>query len=147
MKKILAAALSAVLLMTVGLAGCGQANKDAKYVILDEPLADEEYVIGFRKTDVALKEEVNKILSDLKVDGSLGEISTKWFGSDVTTVSETYEKAETTDDSLQKSRTRASWCWAWTIPSRPWATGTRIRILWALTWMWPPRCAKSWAWS
>ena len=102
MKKILAAALSAVLLMTVGLAGCGQANKDAKYVILDEPLADEEYVIGFRKTDVALKEEVNKILSDLKVDGSLGEISTKWFGSDVTTVSETYEKAETTDDSLQK---------------------------------------------
>lgn len=102
MKKILAAALSAVLLMTVGLAGCGQANKDAKYVILDEPLADEEYVIGFRKTDVALKEEVNKILSDLKVDGSLGEISTKWFGSDVTTVPETYEKAETTDDSLQK---------------------------------------------
>ena len=102
MKKILAAALSAALLMTVGLAGCGQANKDAKYVILDEPLADEEYVIGFRKTDVALKEEVNKILSDLKVDGSLGEISTKWFGSDVTTVSETYEKAETTDDSLQK---------------------------------------------
>lgn len=102
MKKILAAALSAALLMTVGLAGCGQANKDAKYVILDEPLADEEYVIGFRKADVALKEEVNKILSDLKVDGSLGEISTKWFGSDVTTVPETYEKVETTDDSLQK---------------------------------------------
>ena len=82
--------------------GCGQSNADAKYVILDEALADEQYVIGFRKDDLSLKEEVNKILSDMKADGSLGEISTKWFGSDVTTVPETYEKAETTDDSLQQ---------------------------------------------
>lgn len=85
-----------------GPGGCGQSNADAKYVILDEALADEQYVIGFRKDDLSLKEEVNKILSDMKADGSLGEISTKWFGSDVTTVPETYEKAETTDDSLQQ---------------------------------------------
>ncbi|HIZ84744.1 MAG TPA: transporter substrate-binding domain-containing protein [Firmicutes bacterium] len=102
MKKIFAAALSAVMLLTVALGGCGQSNADAKYVILDEALADEQYVIGFRKDDLSLKEEVNKILSDMKADGSLGEISTKWFGSDVTTVPETYEKAETTDDSLQQ---------------------------------------------
>ncbi len=102
MKKIFAAALSAVMLLTVALGGCGQSNADAKYVVLDEALADEEYVIGFRKDDLSLKEEVNKILSDMKADGSLGEISTKWFGSDVTTVPETYEKAETTDDSLQQ---------------------------------------------
>lgn len=102
MKKIFAAALSAAMLLTVALGGCGQSNADAKYVILDEALADEEYVIGFRQTDLSLKEEVNKILSDMKADGSLGEISTKWFGSDVTTVPETYEKAETTDDSLQQ---------------------------------------------
>lgn len=102
MKKIFAAALSAVMLLTVALGGCGQSNADAKYVVLDEALADEQYVIGFRKDDLSLKEEVNKILSDMKADGSLGEISTKWFGSDVTTVPETYEKAETTDDSLQQ---------------------------------------------
>ena len=102
MKKILAAALSAALLLTVGLTGCGQANKDAKYEILSESLANEEYVIGFRKTDTALKEEVNKVLSEMKADGSLGEISTKWFGSDVTTVPANYQKAEATDDSLQK---------------------------------------------
>lgn len=102
MKKIFAAALSAAMLLTMALGGCGQSNADAKYVILDEALADEEYVIGFRKDDLSLKEEVNKILSDMKADGSLGEISTKWFGSDVTTVPETYEKAETTDDSLQQ---------------------------------------------
>lgn len=102
MKKIFAAVLSAAMLLTLGLSGCGQANKDAKYVILDEALADEEYVIGFRKTDTALKEEVNKTLSDLKADGSLGEISKKWFGSDVTTVPADYEKAEAADDSLQK---------------------------------------------
>lgn len=101
MKKILAAVLSAAMLLTLGLSGCGQANKDAKYVILDEALADEEYVVGFRKTDTALKEEVNKVLSDLKADGSLGEISRKWFGSDVTTVPASYEKAEAADDSLQ----------------------------------------------
>lgn len=102
MKKIFAAALSAAMLLTVALGGCGQSNADAQYVILDEALADEEYVIGFRQTDLSLKEEVNKILSDMKADGSLGEISTKWFGSDVTTVPESYEKAETTDDSLQQ---------------------------------------------
>lgn len=101
MKKILAAVLSAAMLLTLGLSGCGQANKDAKYVILDEALADEEYVVGFRKTDTALKEEVNKVLSDLKADGSLGEISRKWFGSDVTTVPASYEKVEAADDSLQ----------------------------------------------
>lgn len=94
--------MSAALMMTVGLAGCGQANKDAKYVILDEALANEEYVIGFRKTDTSLKEEVNLALSQLKADGSLGQISEKWFGTDVTTVPENYEKTAASDDSLQK---------------------------------------------
>ncbi|MCI8361042.1 MAG: transporter substrate-binding domain-containing protein [Clostridiales bacterium] len=102
MKKLFAAVLSAAMLLTLGLSGCGQANKDAKYVILDEALADEEYVIGFRKTDTALKEEVNQVLSGLKADGSLGEISKKWFGSDVTTVPADYEKADAADGSLQK---------------------------------------------
>ena len=31
-------------------------------------------------------DEVQKILSEMKADGKLGEISTEWFGSDITTV-------------------------------------------------------------
>ena len=59
-------------------------NKD--YVILDGNLEAEEYAIGFRKNDQALRDEVQKQLSEMKADGKLGEISEKWFGSDITTV-------------------------------------------------------------
>lgn len=59
-------------------------NKD--YVILPGNLEAEEYAIGFRKNDQALRDEVQRILSEMKADGKLGEISTKWFGSDITTV-------------------------------------------------------------
>lgn len=60
------------------------AGKD--YRILSDGLEEEEYAIGFRKEDQALRDEVQKILCEMKADGSLGEISTKWFGSDITTV-------------------------------------------------------------
>lgn len=56
------------------------------YIVLPDGLEDEEYAIGFRKNDSALRNEVQKILSEMKKDGALGEISTRWFGSDVTTV-------------------------------------------------------------
>ncbi|MCI7804550.1 MAG: amino acid ABC transporter substrate-binding protein [Oscillospiraceae bacterium] len=56
------------------------------YVILPDGLEEEEYAIGFRKNDQKLRDEVQKILSEMKADGKLGEISTKWFGSDITTV-------------------------------------------------------------
>ena len=61
-------------------------SNDKDYVILDGNLESEEYAIGFRKEDQALRDEVQKTLSEMKADGKLGEISTKWFGSDVTTV-------------------------------------------------------------
>ncbi len=60
-------------------------NKD--YRILPDGLSEEEYAIGFRKNDQALRDEVQKILVEMKKDGKLGEISTAWFGSDITTVS------------------------------------------------------------
>lgn len=56
------------------------------FVILSEGLEKEEYAIGFRKDDQALCDAVEEKLSEMKADGKLGEISTKWFGSDVTTV-------------------------------------------------------------
>lgn len=60
------------------------AGKD--YVVLPDGLEEEEYAIGFRKNDQKLRDEVQKILGEMKADGTLGEISTEWFGSDITTV-------------------------------------------------------------
>lgn len=49
-------------------------------------LADDNYGIGFRKEDAALRDKVQEILIEMKKDGALAEISTKWFGSDITVV-------------------------------------------------------------
>lgn len=61
-----------------------ESGKD--YVLLADGLEEEEYAIGFRKNDNALRDKVQEILSEMKADGKLGEISEKWFGSDITTV-------------------------------------------------------------
>lgn len=61
-----------------------ESGKD--YVLLADGLEEEEYAIGFRKNDQALRDKVQEILSEMKADGKLGEISEKWFGSDITTV-------------------------------------------------------------
>ena len=50
-------------------------------------LASEDYVIGFRKNDAALKIKIEQTLTEMANDGTLAKISTKWFGEDVTTVS------------------------------------------------------------
>ena len=56
------------------------------YVLLSDGLEEEEYAIAFRKNDQALRDKVQQTLSEMKADGKLGEISEKWFGSDITTV-------------------------------------------------------------
>lgn len=61
-------------------------KNEGKYKLLSDSLADEKYVIGFRKGDNALCTEVEKQLKAMKEDGTLAEISNTWFGSDVTTI-------------------------------------------------------------
>lgn len=56
------------------------------YRILDEVLAEEEYVIGFRKGELALASEIEKHLKEMASDGTLAKISEEWFGSDITTI-------------------------------------------------------------
>lgn len=50
-------------------------------------LAVEDFVIGFRKNDTKLKDKIWNTLKEMKEDGKLAEISTKWFAEDITTVS------------------------------------------------------------
>lgn len=62
-------------------------SKDkGKYKVLDVSLATEKYVIGFRKDDKALCEEVEKQLKAMAKDGTLEKISKKWFNEDITTI-------------------------------------------------------------
>jgi polar amino acid transport system substrate-binding protein len=56
------------------------------YKILDETMADEDYVIGFRKGEETLCAEVEKYLNEMASDGTLAKISKEWFGKDITTV-------------------------------------------------------------
>lgn len=56
------------------------------FKVLDETLADEVYAIGFRKNDSALRNEVQKILGEMKADGTLKTITEAWFGKDTSVV-------------------------------------------------------------
>lgn len=54
---------------------------------LPDGLSEEQYAIGFRKeASDSLKNKVEETLLEMKADGKLAEISTKWFGKDVTTI-------------------------------------------------------------
>ena len=54
-----------------------------KYVILDDNFGEEEYAVGVRKGDTKLVEAWNKAYNELVEDGTLSEISKKWFGEDI----------------------------------------------------------------
>ena len=55
-------------------------------ILRDIPLASEDYAIGFRKNDIALRDAIWSALEEMKTDGTLSRISTEWFGSDLTEV-------------------------------------------------------------
>ena len=56
------------------------------YVILDETLAAEEYGICFKKGNEELRDKVQAALEEMAADGTMAEISDKWFGRDVTVI-------------------------------------------------------------
>lgn len=61
-------------------------KEEGTYKVLDEALADEDYVIGFRKGEEALCSEVEKCIKEMAADGTLAKISETWFGTDITTI-------------------------------------------------------------
>lgn len=74
--------------MDVIVAGYQMEQRDdgSGYVILEETLASEEYGIGFKKGNEELRDKVQATLEEMAEDGTLKDISDKWFGRDVTTV-------------------------------------------------------------
>ena len=59
-----------------------RSSKD-RYFILPDSLSEEDLAIGFRINDKELRNKVQKILSEMKADGTLGKLSQKWFKSDI----------------------------------------------------------------
>lgn len=57
-------------------------KKPGEFVVLDEAVNEEPMGIGYRKEDKELRDEVQKILDELKKDGTLSKLSVKWFGYD-----------------------------------------------------------------
>ena len=53
---------------------------EGKYRILDEDFGDEQYGVGFRMEDKALRDAVQEALDTIKTNGKGDEISQKWFG-------------------------------------------------------------------
>ncbi len=59
-------------------------------VVIDESLAKEGYGIGFNKNKkgAELRDKVVKTLEEMSADGTVAQISTKWFGKDISVISE-----------------------------------------------------------
>lgn len=58
---------------------------DKFYILTEEEgyFNEEPYGVGVRMEDKAFLAELNRVLSEMKADGTAAEISEKWFGSDI----------------------------------------------------------------
>ncbi|GAB1484683.1 amino acid ABC transporter substrate-binding protein [Treponema sp.] len=56
------------------------------YRILAEALAPEDYGVGFRKADIALRDGVQATLEAMAKDGTIAKISNEWFAADISVV-------------------------------------------------------------
>ena len=72
--------------MDVIVAGYQIQQRNADFTILDDSLSAEEYGVGFKKGNTELRDKVQATLEDMAKDGTMKEISEKWFGEDVTTI-------------------------------------------------------------
>lgn len=54
------------------------------FVVLDKVVGEVGILgIGFRKEDKELRDKVQKVLDEMKKDGTSGKISKQWFGADI----------------------------------------------------------------
>lgn len=59
--------------------------KKANYQVkaVGDPFSKEVTAFAFQKDNTELRDEVNRVLDEMKQDGTLANISKKWFGEDV----------------------------------------------------------------
>lgn len=59
------------------------AKEPKSYKILDDNFRTEDFGVGLRMTDKAFQAQLEKVINDMKKDGTASEISKKWFGEDI----------------------------------------------------------------
>jgi len=59
------------------------AKRPGEYAVLDDNFGAEEYGVGLRLEDKDLLASLNKVLGEMKADGSAAKIAEQWFGKDV----------------------------------------------------------------
>jgi polar amino acid transport system substrate-binding protein len=60
------------------------AQRPGKYRALPGFISSEPFGVAFRKNDVSLRDMVQKTIDEMVADGTMGKISRKWFGEDIT---------------------------------------------------------------
>jgi polar amino acid transport system substrate-binding protein len=60
------------------------ATTPGKFKTLPGFISKEPFGVAFRKADVALRDMVQKTIDAMVADGTMGKISRKWFGEDIT---------------------------------------------------------------
>lgn len=58
-------------------------KKPNTYKILNDNFGKESYGVGIRKSDTSFKTELDKVLDEMKKDGTADKISEKWFGKSI----------------------------------------------------------------
>lgn len=64
--------------MDIGVANYQLESRGGGFTILDEPLAAEQYAIGFKKGNTELRDKVQKTLDEMAADGTFEKIAEKW---------------------------------------------------------------------
>lgn len=59
------------------------AQKEGTFKVLEDVLATEQFGVGLRKGDVALRNKLQEVLDAMGEDGTAAAISEKWFGEDL----------------------------------------------------------------
>ena len=62
------------------------AQSKKAFKVITDPLAQEAYGIAFRKNDIQLRDEVQRILVEMQNDGTVTAISEKSFGRDISVI-------------------------------------------------------------
>lgn len=72
--------------MDIGVARFQMEGREGEFVILEEPIVEEQYGVGFLLGNTELRDEVQATLEEMVKDGTFAKISEKWFGYDVCTI-------------------------------------------------------------
>lgn len=90
----------ALIMIFIAFPSCTAAK--SSYIVLDDNFGEEFYGVGFRLGDNALTLKVQSLIDAMIADGKFAEISTKWFGKDVSIKDAAFPRAidQTNDESL-----------------------------------------------